>query len=185
MDVLGKGMPPGINSCVLHYIDNNKPCKDGDILLMDFGAEYANYCSDLTRTVPVNGRFSKRQKAVYNSVLLVMKEAINMLRPNVILEKYQKEVIKIIKEITSRKPIAKEIAPAFIESSPKSGPTVLSSIIFKGAGKAPDRNSNAKSVADWKLKSPVIIPFPPSIGSLIWGALINLLSNTMASLLPT
>ena len=52
----------GIDSCVLHYIDNNKACKDGDILLMDFGAEYANYASDLTRTVPVNGRFSNRQK---------------------------------------------------------------------------------------------------------------------------
>ena len=64
----------GRDSCVLHYIDNNKECKDGDILLMDFGAEYANYASDLTRTVPVNGRFSSRQKNVYNSVLYVMKE---------------------------------------------------------------------------------------------------------------
>ena len=53
----------GIDSCVLHYIENNKPCKDGDILLMDFGAEYANYASDLTRTVPVNGRFSRKAKS--------------------------------------------------------------------------------------------------------------------------
>ena len=52
----------GRDSCVLHYIENNKECKDGDILLMDFGAEYANYASDLTRTVPVNGKFSDRQK---------------------------------------------------------------------------------------------------------------------------
>lgn len=86
----------GKNSCVLHYNINNKKCNDGDILLMDFGAEYANYASDLTRTVPVNGRFSKRQKAVYSSVLLVMKKAISMLNPNVILEKYQKEVTKIM-----------------------------------------------------------------------------------------
>ena len=64
----------GRNSCVLHYIENNKKCKDGDILLMDFGAEYANYASDLTRTVPVNGVFSKRQKEIYRSVLHVMKE---------------------------------------------------------------------------------------------------------------
>ena len=71
----------GRDSCVLHYIDNNKECMDGDILLMDFGAEYANYASDLTRTVPVNGRFSPRQKNVYNSVLYVMKEATKMLRP--------------------------------------------------------------------------------------------------------
>ena len=86
----------GVDSCVLHYIDNNKVCKDGDILLMDFGAEYANYASDLTRTVPVNGRFSDRQKAVYNSVLHVMKEATNMLRPGTIIDEYHKEVGKMM-----------------------------------------------------------------------------------------
>ena len=59
----------GANSCVLHYIENEKPCKDGDILLLDVGAEYANYNADLTRTIPVNGKFSKRQKEVYNAVL--------------------------------------------------------------------------------------------------------------------
>ncbi len=82
----------GINSCVLHYIDNNKACEDGDILLMDFGAEYANYASDLTRTIPVNGRFSKRQKAVYNAVLHVMKEATKMLVPGTLFKNYNKEV---------------------------------------------------------------------------------------------
>ncbi len=86
----------GIDSCVLHYIENNKICKDGDILLMDFGAEYANYASDLTRTVPVNGRFSKRQKAVYNAVLHVMKEATNMLVPGTIFKDYNLEVSKIM-----------------------------------------------------------------------------------------
>jgi Xaa-Pro aminopeptidase len=86
----------GVDSCVLHYINNNKECKKEDILLMDFGAEYANYASDLTRTVPVNGRFSERQKAVYNSVLHVMKEATNMLRPGTILKDYNKEVGKIM-----------------------------------------------------------------------------------------
>lgn len=86
----------GINSCVLHYIDNNKACKDGDILLMDFGAEYANYASDLTRTVPVNGRFSKRQKTVYNAVLHVMKEATKMLVPGTLFKDYNKEVGKIM-----------------------------------------------------------------------------------------
>ena len=88
----------GIDSCVLHYIDNNKICKDGDILLMDFGAEYANYASDLTRTVPVNGRFSERQKNVYNAVHRVMKEATNMLRPGTDHKKMQQEVIKIMEE---------------------------------------------------------------------------------------
>jgi len=86
----------GINSCVLHYIDNNKPCKDGDILLMDFGAEYANYASDLTRTIPVNGKFSARQKAVYNSVLHVMKEAKKMLVPGTNFKDYNKEVGRIM-----------------------------------------------------------------------------------------
>ena len=88
----------GVDSCVLHYIDNNKMCKDGDILLMDFGAEYANYASDLTRTVPVNGRFSERQKNVYNAVHRVMKEATNMLRPGTDHKKMQQEVIKIMEE---------------------------------------------------------------------------------------
>ena len=86
----------GIDSCVLHYIENNKACKDGGILLMDFGAEYANYASDLTRTVPVNGRFTGRQKSVYNSVLHVMKEATNMLVPGIIFKDYNLEVSKIM-----------------------------------------------------------------------------------------
>ncbi len=86
----------GRDSCVLHYIDNNKVCKDGDILLMDFGAEYANYASDLTRTVPVNGRFSARQKDVYNSVLYVMKEATKMLRPGTTFKEYNSEIGRIM-----------------------------------------------------------------------------------------
>ena len=86
----------GVDSCVLHYIDNNKKSKDGDILLMDFGAEYANYASDLTRTIPVNGKYSERQKAVYNSVLHVMKEAIKMIVPGTIFKDYNKEVGRIM-----------------------------------------------------------------------------------------
>ena len=69
----------GKNSCVLHYVNNNQQCKKGDLILMDFGAEYANYASDLTRTVPVSGKFSKRQKAVYNAVLRVLREASKLL----------------------------------------------------------------------------------------------------------
>ena len=86
----------GRDSCVLHYIDNNKECMGGDILLMDFGAEYANYASDLTRTVPVNGRFSPRQKNVYNSVLYVMKEATKMLRPGTTFKEYNSEIGRIM-----------------------------------------------------------------------------------------
>ena len=84
------------NSCVLHYTANNQKCKDGDILLMDFGAEYANYASDMTRTVPVSGKFSKRQKNVYKSVLHVMREATKMLRPGTNFQEYNKEVGKIM-----------------------------------------------------------------------------------------
>lgn len=86
----------GANSCVLHYIQNNKQLKDGDVLLLDVAAEYANYASDLTRTIPVNGRFTDRQKAVYNAVLRVMKEAIQMLRPGVIISELNGEVGKMI-----------------------------------------------------------------------------------------
>ncbi|MFN8282395.1 MAG: aminopeptidase P N-terminal domain-containing protein [Chitinophagales bacterium] len=86
----------GYNACVLHYIENNKECKDGDLVLMDFGAEYANYAADLTRTIPANGKFTQRQKDVYNAVLRVMKQAKNMLKPGAILADYNKEVGKIM-----------------------------------------------------------------------------------------
>lgn len=82
----------GRNSCVLHYIQNNNQCKDGDLLLLDIGAEYANYDADLSRTIPVNGKFTKRQKDVYNAVLRVQKAAIDMLRPGTLLKEYHKEV---------------------------------------------------------------------------------------------
>jgi Xaa-Pro aminopeptidase len=86
----------GKNSCVLHYIENDKPCADGDILLLDVGAEYANYNADLTRSIPVNGRFSKRQKEVYNAVLTVHREAIKLLKPGIKYFEYHKEVQKIM-----------------------------------------------------------------------------------------
>lgn len=86
----------GFDSCVLHYVANNKKCKKGDILLMDVGTTYANYNSDMTRCVPVSGRFSARQKQVYNAVLRVMKEAIRMLVPGNNLNDYHKEVGKIM-----------------------------------------------------------------------------------------
>ncbi len=82
----------GENSCVLHYLKNDQLCKDGAILLMDFGAEYANYAADVTRTVPVNGRFTPRQRDVYNAVLRVLKGAKDMLRPGSNLEEYNKAV---------------------------------------------------------------------------------------------
>ena len=86
----------GYNACVLHYIANNQRCNDGDMLLMDVGAEYANYSSDMTRTIPVNGRFTARQKAVYQAVLNVKNEATQMLVSGTLWEAYHKEVGKIM-----------------------------------------------------------------------------------------
>jgi len=86
----------GYCACVLHYIENNKECKDGDMILMDVGAEYANYSSDMTRTVPVNGRFTKRQRAIYDAVLRVKNEATKMLVPGTVWAEYHKEVGKIM-----------------------------------------------------------------------------------------
>ena len=86
----------GANANVLHYIENNKECKDGDLLLLDVAAEYANYASDLTRTIPVNGKFTKRQRQVYDAVLRVKNEATKLLVPGTIWAEYHKEVGKIM-----------------------------------------------------------------------------------------
>lgn len=86
----------GKNACVLHYTENNQACQDGDVVLMDFGAEYANYASDLTRCFPVSGQFTTRQKEVYNAVLHVMKESMKMLQPGTFLSEYHKEVGKLM-----------------------------------------------------------------------------------------
>lgn len=86
----------GFSACVLHYIENNQMCKDGDLLLMDVGAEYANYASDMTRTIPVNGRFTDRQKAIYAAVLRVKNEATKMLVPGTMWADYHVEVGKIM-----------------------------------------------------------------------------------------
>lgn len=100
-EFLGKGsrgfaytpiIASGFNACVLHYIENNMPCNDGDLILMDVGAEYGNYASDMTRTIPVNGVFTPRQRDVYEAVLRVMKAAMNLLKPGVMLADYHKQV---------------------------------------------------------------------------------------------
>ncbi len=86
----------GNNANVLHYIENNQVCNDGDLILLDVGAEYANYSSDMTRTIPVNGRYSKRQKEVYNAVNRVKINATNMLIPGTIWADYHLEVGKLM-----------------------------------------------------------------------------------------
>lgn len=86
----------GNNANVLHYIENNQQCKEGDLLLLDVGAEYANYSSDMTRTIPVSRRFSIRQAEVYNAVLRVKNEATKMLAPGTLWKQYHIEVGKIM-----------------------------------------------------------------------------------------
>jgi Xaa-Pro aminopeptidase len=86
----------GANAIILHYIENKEKVKNGDLILLDVAAEYANYNSDLTRTIPANGRFTKRQKEVYNAVLKVHNEAFKMLRPSTVYFEYHKEVEKLM-----------------------------------------------------------------------------------------
>ncbi len=99
----------GYSACVLHYIENNQECKSGDMILMDVGASYANYASDMTRSIPVSGKFTNRQKDVYNAVLRVKKAAAKMLVPGTIWADYHVEVGKIMtKELIGLGLITKE-----------------------------------------------------------------------------
>ncbi len=88
----GSIIASGDRARVLHYIENNQECKDGELLLMDFGAEYGNYCADLTRTIPVNGKFSRRQKTVYNACLHLHHYAASILKPGISIVDYTKKV---------------------------------------------------------------------------------------------
>jgi Xaa-Pro aminopeptidase len=81
----------GPSACVLHYVVNDKPCKDGDVILIDTGASYANYNADMTRCIPVNGKFTKRQKQVYNACLRVMRSTIERVKKGGIWKEIQKE----------------------------------------------------------------------------------------------
>jgi Xaa-Pro aminopeptidase len=88
----------GIHACVLHYISNDKACNNGDLLLLDFGAEYAHYAADLSRTIPVNGKFTPRQKDCYNAVLRTMKKAKELIVPGTTIDRINAEVCRIIEK---------------------------------------------------------------------------------------
>ena len=88
----------GANACALHYNSNDHLCKDGDMLLMDFGVCYGNYNSDTTRCIPVNGKFSERQRQVYKAVLHCLKEGSKMLKPGVVHADYEKNMAKLVEE---------------------------------------------------------------------------------------
>lgn len=86
----------GASNCVLHYIENNNTCRDGELVLLDVAAEYAGWNADLTRTVPVNGRFSRRQRQVYDAVLRVFRGCNELLRPGNTPLEYQKQVTALV-----------------------------------------------------------------------------------------
>ncbi|MBT7827551.1 MAG: M24 family metallopeptidase [Bacteroidetes bacterium] len=88
----------GKNALCLHYTENNDSCKDGDLLLLDFGAQYANYASDLSRTIPVSGKFSTRQKECYEAVLFVYKKAISMMLVGITINELNAKVGKLMEE---------------------------------------------------------------------------------------
>lgn len=86
----------GKNTCVLHYVKNDRQCQASDLVLIDIGAEYSHYASDVTRTIPINGHFTKRQRDVYDAVLRIQRAAIQMLRPGNTFEAYGKEVGSLV-----------------------------------------------------------------------------------------
>ncbi|MCF8331732.1 MAG: aminopeptidase P family protein, partial [Bacteroidales bacterium] len=86
----------GDNAAILHYTDNNGLVKDGDLILFDIGCEYDHYSSDMSRTIPANGRFSKRQKEVYNAALRVFKKAREMMKPGITIDRINKQVGKLL-----------------------------------------------------------------------------------------
>jgi Xaa-Pro aminopeptidase len=86
----------GKNACVLHYLENHSRCLDGELVLLDVAAEYAGWASDMTRTIPINGRFTKRQRDVYDAVLRVMRGANELLRPGRSPLDYQNGVIELV-----------------------------------------------------------------------------------------
>jgi Xaa-Pro aminopeptidase len=88
----------GKNACTLHYVENSMECRDGDLLLMDFGAEYNHYAADLTRTIPVNGKFSERQKACYNAVLRVLRQSAKLLVPGNTIDQVNKAANMLMEE---------------------------------------------------------------------------------------
>ena len=86
----------GYNNNTLHYTHNNSKCQSGDLILMDVGAEYGNYSSDITRTIPVSGRFNSRQRAVYDVVLKILEESMQLLTPGTLIKEYNMEVGKLV-----------------------------------------------------------------------------------------
>jgi Xaa-Pro aminopeptidase len=109
----------GINACVLHYVENDGELKDGELLLMDVAAEYGGWNSDMTRTIPVNGKFTDRQRDVYNAVLRILRFADSILRPGILIPAYHKQVVaEMEKELVGLGLFTAEEAAAQDETKP-------------------------------------------------------------------
>ena len=123
----------GANANVLHYNDNDQVCKKGDLLLLDVGAAYANYNADMTRTIPVSGKFTKRQKEVYNAVLRVTRGCIAALKPGKLPKDWQKEAEAMMQEELLK---LKLITPAEIKKANKADPDkpALKKFFMHGVG---------------------------------------------------
>ncbi len=148
----------GANACVLHYIQNDQVCKDGDLILMDFGAEYGNYASDLTRVVPVNGTFSPRQKDVYRSVLRVFKEIKKIMKPGITLQELNLQTGKYMTEELLRLKLFSEN-----DINAKNGDTAYKKYFMHGIGHHLGLDVHDVHVKNEPLKEGMIITLEPGI----------------------
>ncbi len=148
----------GANACILHYTQNDAVCKDGELILMDFGAEYGNYASDLTRVVPVNGKFSPRQKEVYSSVLTVFKEIKKRIKPGVTLQELNTATGEwMTKELVRLKLLTKE------EIEEKNGNTAYRKYFMHGFGHHLGLDVHDVHTKNEPLKEGMIITLEPGI----------------------
>ncbi|MFK7850905.1 MAG: aminopeptidase P N-terminal domain-containing protein [Akkermansiaceae bacterium] len=109
----------GKNACTLHYVENDCELTDGEMLLLDVGAEYGGWNADMTRTIPINGKFSQRQRAVYDAVLRILRFASSILRPGILMPDYQKHVIEEMeKELVNLGLFTEEEAASQDETKP-------------------------------------------------------------------
>jgi Xaa-Pro aminopeptidase len=92
----------GENACILHYVSNNRICRKGDLLLMDFGAEYAGYAADCTRTLPVSGKFSRRQAEIYDALLEVFYQTRSLMKPGILMQDFHKQVCERMQDMHIR-----------------------------------------------------------------------------------
>jgi Xaa-Pro aminopeptidase len=149
----------GENACALHYITNDHLCQDGEMVLLDVAAEYANYNSDLTRTVPVNGKFTPRQRDVYNAVLRVFRGCMGLLKPGVILREYQKQVEKLMEEELIR---LKLLDPEAVKKQDPEKP-LLKKYFMHGTSHHLGLDVHDVSPANYPLKAGAVLTIEPGI----------------------